>query len=217
MYSLTEDATDEGAGWNCSLFVATRAWNKDEITWNRAQVGVSWADSFPGHLVPFVHGGGDYNSSLVSTAVLPADSSWITIDVTSAISSFIQNPDQNFGFVLKDKDTQKGYFYTSSKYSDPTQRPKLTLSYETSAIIPVENSSIKGMKIEAVSGAVKMTFPHSGQYSAKLHDAKGRLVVSVSGRGETAQLSGISDHCGMLFLTCQFDGNTYTRSLIQTR
>ncbi len=213
---MTEDATDEGGNWNCSLFVATKSWNKDEVTWNDAQAGVAWADTYAvkgAYSVP-VLGGGDHNSTPVYLGPLPADSSWITVDVTSAVEYFVQNPDVNFGMIIKDALTQKGYFYASSKYADSTKRPKLTLSYESTGIIPVAKSGMTGVSIESLPGMFRMSFPHVGKYIAELHDAKGRMIATTSGIGGSAELSGFGKANGVAFLTLQFEGRSATRSVM---
>ncbi len=211
---MSEDINNEGGMWNCSLFVARQAWVPNEVTWRNSQAGVAWDDSFPGNQIPFIKGGGNYDSSLFSAGLLPVDTTWVTFDVTPAVKSFIKNPSKNFGFILKDMETQRGYSYASSKNADIAKRPKLSLKYETTEIIPAKASSGAGIKFEAINGGIRLTFPHYGRYSAKIHDAKGRLLAALSGNGSSASLSGIG---GIVFISSEFEGRLDTRSLVISR
>jgi len=62
---------------------------------------------------------------------------WEEFDVTADVKDMFAKPATNFGFLFrcKETDTDMGITMRSSESSQPTYRPKLTVTYESSGII----------------------------------------------------------------------------------
>ncbi|MDP6117024.1 MAG: DNRLRE domain-containing protein [Planctomycetota bacterium] len=56
---------------------------------------------------------------------------WINWDVTAAVQAWVQNPDQNFGLLLRlAGKAQTECRFHSAEYNDPVYRPRLVIAYE---------------------------------------------------------------------------------------
>ncbi|MBN1129321.1 MAG: T9SS type A sorting domain-containing protein [Chitinispirillaceae bacterium] len=60
---------------------------------------------------------------------------WVRYNVLSAIADYVKNPQNNFGFLAINTSRSQGIYFASSENRTAEQRPKLTVTYESSASV----------------------------------------------------------------------------------
>jgi len=100
-----------------------RPWVESQATYNLSQTGVAWTS-------PGARGAGtDYNATTDATVAAPYAPGWISFDVTGRVRQWPSGG--NYGWRMQQ--TTSGYFpktfYSSEYTTDPTLRPKLTITY----------------------------------------------------------------------------------------
>ena len=111
-------------------------------TWN------DWGDGLNGHnLVPGVQAGGTNPEAtvllpLAQSTFAPVPTAPLTINVTSSLQHWSDNPNENFGWLFRSFDGN-GWDFRSSENPSLSQRPLLTVEFETpeseSALVSVDN------------------------------------------------------------------------------
>ena len=93
------------SGQTVNVYPVTATWSESGVKWN------NFGNSFnPTSIVSFTSSAG-----------------WHAMTVTSQVQAWVNNPSQNFGFVLKQNLSQTEY--RSSEYVTSTLRPKLDVCY----------------------------------------------------------------------------------------
>jgi len=104
----------------------------DTANWNYRQNNSNWG-------APGAQAGVDYASSAASSFTITGNSilnSWLSWDVQTVVSDWLATPSSNHGVMLKltdDLNSVYKYFkFPSADYTtDPSLRPKLTITYTT--------------------------------------------------------------------------------------
>jgi hypothetical protein len=102
-------------------------WSEGSATWQQRLPGVPWAS--PGANTIDV----DYRSTPDAQTSAPWSAGWVNFDVTSGVSAFAAGQ-PNFGWRLRGVSGNIGngkLFATREYATDPTLRPKLTVTYST--------------------------------------------------------------------------------------
>jgi hypothetical protein len=101
-----------------------RSWDETTATWQRASASQLW--TVPGcGAVP-----ADRESAVIGSAPIPARGSWLEMDVTSAVRSWMAAPGQNYGLLLKGEGTVSvAYYFASFEYASTALRPMLVIDY----------------------------------------------------------------------------------------
>lgn len=124
-----------------------------------------------------------YDSSEAIVEV-ESDREWLEFDVTRTVIDFMQNPDNNFGFMLTSGvglDTE--IHCRSSEHTEINERPKLTITIENpnaivhdipdnQAIAPLEAQ----FRIQQYNGSVKVFLPSATRYTFAVFDMQGKKV-----------------------------------------
>ena len=101
-----------------------RDWQELEATWNDYSSSNSWSSS-----------GGDFNATATDTVNFNSSSldSWIKFNVTYDTQNFIENPSNNYGWLIKDADDSiskiRRYYYSSNYGVDTSKRPQMSINY----------------------------------------------------------------------------------------
>lgn len=127
------------------------------------------------------NGGGDYNPQSIATETYAGPGEWENYNVTSKMQEYINNPELNYGFILVPSDnTLTGRIYRSSEYWDTGERPKLTITYEQTAVRP-EKSIVRGNKgigLEIISNMLMLRLSHGQDFHVRLCRLNGEIFLS---------------------------------------
>ena len=110
------------------IYRVTRDWVEEEADWNYASEETPWTNP-----------GGDFASEtidVVKDVAKQEGSRWMSYDVLETVKEFIANPDENFGFLLKNDFFSQEVDVASSEFEDTELRPKLTVEYTTMEVTP---------------------------------------------------------------------------------
>ena len=113
-----------------SAYPISRPWNIDEVTWNRASADTPWAGA----------GCSDTQfdrSATPAGAVSAKTTGSYQIDVTSAVTHWVANQEENFGLLLVAAGSPAVQSdHASSEYWMASVRPKLTVTYSVTGPLP---------------------------------------------------------------------------------
>lgn len=163
----------------CSLHTINNYWKEMEVTWNDAMKDTPW------EMYPASHNddtfalknGGDIDIDPVDTPLSKGVNEWQEYDVTSAIKDFIENPENNNGFMIRSSSEQQPHIYFSSEHEDKSKRPKLTFKISTPIKKQTTNKKT-GINIRSLNNAVEITTPFKNSYSIKIFSLNGKKVVN---------------------------------------
>ncbi len=114
---------------NYSSYTQSGDYNIYKITKSWQETGTNWSS-------PWSKAGGDYGSTKLGSYNYNGSENnvWHTFDVKSAVEEFIVNPGSNFGFLIIAEPSgtpEQENYYRSSDYTTQSERPKLTVTYDT--------------------------------------------------------------------------------------
>ena len=110
---------------NLRAYNMGREWSESTASWIEAESGRPW--SAPGADAP----GEDRGGELAGTVGHAGAQRWASIDVTKAARQWIENPERNYGVMLKGEGgVSVEYQFASSQFQQSRLRPKLLLVYE---------------------------------------------------------------------------------------
>ena len=107
-------------------YLMRRPWNEGAANWLEADTGRRWA--LPGANGVAV----DRNAAPIAEDQFAGVEQWATLDVTQAVARWVQNPNENYGLLLRGEgDGSVDYRFASAQYWDASLRPKLAITYTT--------------------------------------------------------------------------------------
>ena len=125
LYSHSDSSTAPGS--SISVHRVTSGWVEGSnngttgsgASWNQRNPGTSWTSA-----------GGDYDLTPVANATAAAGTTgWYRWDVTSLVDGWSTGAFPNQGLVLAAANATTRVTFRSSEHADPSQRPKLTITY----------------------------------------------------------------------------------------
>ncbi len=133
--TLSLFAVDRTNPQGISMWVYTlqRPWEERQATWRLARDGEPWTK-------PGASGPGDRSAFPFASAVASRLEDWTSIDVTSAVQAWIEDPEANDGLILVgEQDGSVAYrFYSREAEGDAAPyRPQLIISYWEPTPTPV--------------------------------------------------------------------------------
>lgn len=135
--SATMQLTKTGgatASHNLEAHPLTAAWDEGIGDCSGVSGEASWSKRLPG--TGWDTQGGDYDPQALDTVAVSADGVY-TWDVTSAVQGWTNSPATNFGLLIGTPDSgTDSYAFGSREHSDPSLRPKLTVTYLLTAVLP---------------------------------------------------------------------------------
>jgi len=124
-----------------------------------------------------------YDSS-EAIAEVESDREWLEFDVTRTVIDFMQNQDNNFGFMLTSGvglDTE--IHCQSSEHAEIVQRPKLTITVENPNAIVHEKQDQQAIaplpeqfQVLQNNGSVKVFLPATSLYTIAVFNIRGKQV-----------------------------------------
>ena len=96
------------------VFVLTKDWTENGVTWNSADFGVPWTTP-----------GGDLGVKVGEINTVAGFVGWYHVDIAPIVSEWIAGTADNFGFLLKQSSGQT--LYHSSEYSNVLRLSTLTV------------------------------------------------------------------------------------------
>ncbi len=152
-------------------------WDVSTLTWLKANGGADWTNA-----------GGDYSEENKTTVEYTGTSSWEEYDVTEIVRKFAGGtPNYGFFIIPDESDGNTGRNYISSDNTESVSlRPKLTITYETTAIINSINDVVgkQNLKVKRNGLVVKLFVPFEDSYQIVLIDAFGRAIEVIKGNGK---------------------------------
>jgi hypothetical protein len=121
-----ESRSTSTAALDMQAYRLIRPWSEAEVTWKQAQNGVLWS------VAGANAAGADRDATPESAVNVSTLAAWVNLDVTAMVQSWVQNPDQNAGVLLKGiGSVGVQYYLLSSEFWSIPLRPKLTITYVT--------------------------------------------------------------------------------------
>lgn len=124
--TLTINVTNRTSGSGYALYPLARSWSESQATWNVASTGVAWG-------APGARGASDRGTTVLAT-LAPSVTGKVTVTFNAAgvaaVQKWIDDPSQNFGFVVDTMDDYDGLGFDSSNATTATNRPKLAVTYD---------------------------------------------------------------------------------------
>ena len=113
-------AGDREAAASVDLYRLEQPWQEDETTWLAREIGHIWSQPLP--LAK--------QTERVSQTPVKGSGSWVTIDLTAETQRWVQRTEENHGLLLTIAgSSEAGCVLASSQWDEPSQRPKLVISY----------------------------------------------------------------------------------------
>jgi hypothetical protein len=143
-YSVINDATlrlyvVDRSNWrslDIELYRVRRDWSETQATWEKADVGDSWASDGCNGV------GTDRDGEILASVVLPDPESWVELDVTELVSAWMAEPADNYGVFLRGGGSVSvGYVFISFEHPDVDLRPMLRVDFGEPAASPTPTAS----------------------------------------------------------------------------
>lgn len=137
------------------------------------------------------------------------------------VSKFVSGT-PNYGFFLRQDDFNgnTNRQYISSEYdSDKTQRPKLEITYESTAILySSKHISMNRVKVRNMENTLLIDLSFKGGYTVLLTTLSGRKTISFTGNGKktfSVCKSDINSACYLISIV-RDNGSQFTQKIIFT-
>lgn len=156
------------------------------------KITTNWQESSANWTSPWTKEGGDYATPAIDAYKHNSGiTEWHTFTVTSTITEFLSNPNENYGLLVITQSKNAGQNnYASSESTNKTERPKLKITYDSSTEIEPNKKNIihNGMchvTITNMQGRVVKTYKtnepkklHVENISSGIHF----MVISAGGK-----------------------------------
>lgn len=180
--------------------------------------------------LPWTESTAKWNNIGVTITSIPEDTfsyqkgyiGWMDFDITDAISKIISGTAQNYGFMVTAYTNTDSMNYGitarlhSSESTEKILRPKLTISYDNTAVEKIEYKQNKQHYAKIVGGnRIAFTVPANGRYQLSIVDVTGRVLkkitnIECSKKLNIVFVNNISIHNRVLFV--QITGVKYKRN-----
>lgn len=155
----------------------TTDWDVSVVNWLKASGAADW-----------VVAGGDYSEDNKASVEYAKISSWEEYDVTEIVAKFVDGtPNYGFFIVPDESDGNTGRNYISSDNTESESlRPKLTITYETTAITNGASGVAKSFNliVNRNGALINLFIPFEAPYKIVFIDAFGCTVKFVRGYGK---------------------------------
>ena len=191
------------------LYRITKEWKADEVTWLMPKAGNKMWN--PGE--DTLEQGGAYTTDNSAETDYAEPENWEEYDITVMLKYFIDNPNENFGFILisdeEMNNTQRAY--ASSDFTDDiSQRPKLTIETETAITYFPQKGLKNKINLKITNSAISFSLPFNNSL-VTVSNAKGQKVVSFEGTyGNSYAIPLGKLSAGVHFLTIKHDNKSAT-------
>lgn len=181
-----------------------RDWDASAVTWLKADGNADWTSD-----------GGDYSDENKVTLEYAGASSWEEYDVTDIVKEFVAGtPNYGFFIIPDEADGNTGRNYISSDNTDSDSlRPKLTITYESTAIHhnTIGTAGMQNIIVNKSGPVVKLFVPFENSYQIVFYNASGSTVKEIQSRGEQwYSITNESLSKGLYFVRILSDGKKLT-------
>lgn len=115
----------------CTIHAVRRAWREHEATWMQAQSGQGWQ-------VFGCNGSSDRDPSPLATLTLAKENDYYSVDLTSIVQAWVDEPRSNHGLVIKSgTGASVEYRIASRETRDEDQQPRLEVRYFGKVWLPM--------------------------------------------------------------------------------
>lgn len=187
----------------------TKDWTTEQATWLHAKSEDKWDPQS----TDFLDQGGTFTEENGAEVLYAAPETWEDFDVTAIVKHFLNNPNENFGFLSID-DEANGHtqrLYASSDYADDqTLRPKLAIEYETAITWFPQTGLRDKINLNITNATVSFTLPFNNCLTT-ISNAKGQRILSFEGNtGDKYQVPLHNLGTGLHFLTIKHENRSET-------
>lgn len=177
---LSEVSDDKSTELSIRLYRSLTAWDENAATWNKATSSTNWKN-----------GAGDYNKYQFRDVWQDGVTSnvWHKFDITtfkninpktyevtwpSPIEEMVDNPDENFGFLLYAK-TMPEFLYTSCQGDNPEHYPRLRVTVDGPVGVKDKKNIVQLSNVVNNKHAKQIAFVSviKGDISVNLFSSKG--------------------------------------------
>lgn len=188
----------------CSLHTIDYDWEEMEVCWNFASNEQTWyMTAQTGNDDTFaLEDAGDMDIDPVATTLSVETGEWQSWNVTDIIKFYIENPEENHGFMIRSSgDLQPHYFY-SSDHDSVEIRPRL-LVYTNGAIANkykiLGNNNFKH-NIQIKNSDLLFTFQNNTQREIQVFDIKGKMLEQIFDNNKNVSIKNINKYATNIFL-----------------
>lgn len=128
--TLEVNVTNKTSGSGYTLYPLSRAWSESQATWQVASSGKAWATAG-------ARGASDRGTAslgVLAPTVTGKTKITFTAAGVAAVQKWIDQPSQNFGFVVDTNTNYDGLQFDSSNTSVATNRPALAVTYTPATV-----------------------------------------------------------------------------------
>lgn len=111
------------------IYALRSPWDESEATWDEASSGVSWQSAGASGSLDR----GSVELGTVGTSELGSYSFSLNSDGLATVQGWVDNPLANYGLIITDNSVTNGMDFRSREAAIAVQRPKLTITYTSSA------------------------------------------------------------------------------------
>lgn len=212
----------------CTVHTITADWGESDITWNIRKGDDRWQDieelKFIGKYDPdfgfmgdTIYRGGEWNPDDAVIGNPAGINQWESYDVTDRIQEMVNGDRENYGFLIKTwfhNSAERSY--SSSKADNVEDRPKLTITYDGTAISFGKNKFEKGlMELSTLQNGINVSFKKSGNYTVSLRTISGRTLQKNGVDHSKSHFIGTEGLAkGVYLLNISGSEINYTRSIV---
>jgi hypothetical protein len=181
-----------------------------------------WQENTANWTTPWTNEGGDYDSTTALDTYQYNGSEnrlWHTFDVTSAVKDFVAEPESNYGFMVcaEFPNHRTENHYRSSEANEQSERPKLTITYESGTNIesPAAFNSAPLYTIRSIGSMLSATLTAGETGTFSLYGINGSCVKHIKINGENSicyNTAGIS--AGTYLVTIKSTKGYYAKKLV---
>lgn len=167
----------------CSLHTVDYEWEEMEVTWLQASNTQEW------YMVPqtgnddtfAIEGAGDMDIDPIATTNHAQMEEWQNWNVTEIIKTYIENANENHGFIVRSGAELQPHFYYSSEHDSLNLRPKLTFFTNGVKINKNNKKYLYSLpfEIKKLGSSIYINFIKKDAANLELFNTKGRLIYSM--------------------------------------
>ncbi len=213
LYIYPYDCFDIDAMWDYNMrngpkkiYRVTSAWTENNANWKN----------------PWNVEGGDFDEANPLSSSSQKDTTvgeWESFDVTEVVKEHVQNPSQNFGFLIKfDDNDRRGIMVYSAQNEKIDMRPKLVINGDNTDIEKLNSQDYNRIFITGCNGTYWLHVPDVKGSVMYIHSPSGRqlAVIPIENGVERYLMPQLSAQ-GIHIISIWNKGNVITRAVHSIR
>lgn len=185
-YSISSGGSSSLTGSNdCYIQRITNNWNDQTVTWNTQPTTTT------------------INQLIIPPTNSPTNYVNNSSDLLATIEYWVQNPSQNYGFMLKliTESYYRNMTFASCKNTDPTKWPELTITYQVDNIVNVSICEGETFEINGHSYSQPGSY-HEGNtyYNISVFPKYNNVINATICEGQTYNQNGFSENTNGIYV-----------------